>query len=93
MHEMEFYGDEVEAYEAFEELVGPFESIYYMGSGIDRTPSESLEGNVLHVDHDSTAVEYLSSKGLDAVERDVREFNHDREFDLIIISHLVARIL
>ncbi len=90
MWEMEFYEDEVEAYQAFEGFAGPFESIYYMGCGIDRTPSEAFEGDVLHVDHDPVSVQYLTSKGLEAVEADVTEFRPEEDFDLVVISHLTS---
>ncbi|WP_414837340.1 hypothetical protein ACK3SF_03680 [Candidatus Nanosalina sp. VS9-1] len=90
MHEMEFYEHEVEAYEAFEKFAGPFDSIYYMGSGIDRTPSETLQGEVVHVDHDPNSVNYLKNQGLDAREQDVTSYRPGKNFDLILISHLTA---
>lgn len=90
MQEMEFYDHEVEAYEAFENFAGPFDSIYYIGSGIDRTPSETLQGEVLHVDHDPDAVSYLRSKGLKAEEKDVTSYRPGKDFDLVVLSHLTA---
>ena len=90
MHEMEFYEHDVEAYKAFENFAGPFDSIYYMGSGIDRTPSETLQGEVLHIDHDTDAVQYLKNRGLDAREEDVTSYRPGKNFDLILISHLTA---
>ena len=90
MQEMEFYENEVEAYQAFENFAGPFDSIYYMGSGIDRTPSETLQGEVVHVDHDPNSVKYLKKKGLDAREEDVTSYRPEKDFDLILTSHLTA---
>ena len=85
----EFYEYDVEAYEAIEEYAGPFESIYYMGSGIDRTPSESFQtDDILHADHDPGATEFLSSKGLETATVDVTQYAPRREFDLVLLAHL-----
>lgn len=91
MHPGEFHDYDVEAYEAVEEYAGPFDSIYYMGSGIDRTPSETFEtDDILHADHDPAAVEFLSGRGLEAREVDVTEYRHGRDFELVLISHLTS---
>jgi protein-L-isoaspartate O-methyltransferase len=89
MEEMsDFYESEVPQYEAVESYAGPFDSALYLGSGFDRTPAETLDAEVRHVDHDPTAVEFLERKGYEAVEEDVTEYNPEENFDLVILSHL-----
>lgn len=91
MHPGEFHDYDVEAYEAIEEYAGPFDSIYYMGSGIDRTPSTSFEtDDILHADHDPGATEFLSNKGLKTATVDVTEYVAETNFDLVILAHLTS---
>ncbi|MFB6242104.1 MAG: hypothetical protein ABEJ36_04895 [Candidatus Nanosalina sp.] len=89
MEEMsDFYDSEVPQYDAVESYAGPFESALYLGSGFDRTPAETLDAEVRHVDHDPTAVEFLERKDYDAVEEDVTDYKPEENFDLVILSHL-----
>ena len=84
----DFYDSEVQQYTAVEEYAGPFNSAYYMGSGFDRTPAETLEAQVLHADHDPEAVGFLERQGYHAVQEDITEYNPEKVFELIILSHL-----
>lgn len=85
---MEFYESEVPQYRAVQEYLDEIESAYYMGSGFDTTPGRTLDAEVLNVDHYQPAVDFLEDKGFEAELHDVTEYNPDRDFDLIIISHL-----
>lgn len=88
----EFHENDVEPYQAFEDYAGPFESIYYMGCGIDTTPSKTFQtDDILHVDHDPAAVQYLNENGLDAETADVTHYTPEKEFDLVILAHLTAK--
>ena len=85
----EIHDQDFEPYQSIEEYAGPFDSIYYMGCGIDRTPSEAFQtDDILHVDHDPAAVEYLNESGLNAKTADVTDQAPERDFDLVILAHL-----
>lgn len=84
----DFYDSDVPYYQAVQEYTGPFNSAYYMGSGFDRTPAETIGAEILHADHDPEAVKFLERNGYQAVEQDVTDYNPDEVFDLIILSHL-----
>jgi hypothetical protein len=84
----DFYESEVEEYEAVEDYAGPFERICYLGSGFDTTPAKTLEGKVDHIDHDPEAVEFMRRQGYSAFQEEVEEFDPEKTYDLVIISHL-----
>lgn len=91
MHPGEFHDYDVEAYQAIDDYARPFNSIYYIGSGIYRTPSMSFEtDDILHADHDPGATEYLSNQGLNTTTVDVTQHVTEKDFDLIILAHLTS---
>jgi len=85
---MQFYESEVPVYEALNDFADSLDSTYYMGCGFDMTPAETLESEVLHVDKDSYAVEFLNNRGYNTLEEDITSYNPERDFDLILLSHI-----
>jgi hypothetical protein len=84
----DFYESEVTEYEAAESYAGPFKEICYLGAGFDTTPARTLEGNIDHVDHDSEAVEFMQRQGFLATLGEAEEYNPEKSYHLVIISHL-----
>ncbi len=87
---MVFYESEVPQYEAVQAYLHEIESAYYLGAGFDTTPGKTLDAEILHIDHHAPAVEFLQNQDLDARVADATAYDPEKDFELIILSHLPA---